>query len=78
MIKTFFMLSVIHNPCKNAKWLSVLLKSISFLSHNNHVDDEEKNIGEKQRIYTNNKFKYRREENIQISSAKENGHRVVD
>ena len=51
MIKTFFMLSVIHNPCKNVKRLSIFNEKLSFLSHINHVDDEEKNIGEKQRIY---------------------------
>ena len=72
MIKTFFMLSVIQNPCTNSKWLSMLMKKYtSSLSHNNYVADEEKNIGEKQRIYTNNKFKYQRKEIIQISSAKE-------
>ena len=50
--KNIFMLSVIHNPCKNAKQLFILMKKYTFsLSHNNHVDDEEKNIGEKQKIY---------------------------
>ena len=28
--KNIFMLSVIHNPCKNAKWLSIFLKKYTF------------------------------------------------
>ena len=35
-------------------------------------------ISMRNKEYTNNKFKYQREERIQISSAKEMGHRVID
>ena len=30
MIETFFMMSVIHKPCINAKWLSILMKKYTF------------------------------------------------
>ena len=35
-------------------------------------------IAERNKEYTINKFKYQKEERIQISSAKEIGHHVVD
>ena len=30
MIKTFFILSLIHNHCKDVKWLSILMKKYTF------------------------------------------------
>ena len=51
MIKTFFMLSVIHNPYKNAKWLSILMKKYTFSLSQQSCRRQKKNIGEKQRIY---------------------------
>ena len=73
MIKTFFMLSVIHNPCKNAKWLSMKI----FFSLTRIMSTTKRQISGKNNEYTINKLKYQREERIQISLAKEMGHRVV-
>ena len=72
-----FMLSVIHNPYKNAKWLSILMKKIYFFSHTTIMATTKRKISVRNKEYTTNKFKYEREERIQISSAKEIGHRVV-
>ena len=51
MIKNIFYTVRNAQSLKNVKWLSILMKKHTFLSLNNHVDNEEKNIGKKQRIH---------------------------
>ena len=69
--------SVIHNSCKKAKWLPILLKKLYFFSLTTIISTTRGKISVRNREYTSNKFKYQREKRIQISLAKEMGQRVV-
>ena len=62
-----FMLSAIHNPCKNAKWLSKICNNekVYLFSFTTIMSTTKRKISVRNKEYTNNKFKYQREERIQ-------------